>query len=442
MKRLGLALAAFAALAIGAAPLAAHAQDTGPQVTKQTRAQGMKEGPAAIQAAGVPCTVTDAYFLGDSDQKDAAGKAFKAKLYEVACKEGLGYVVIVGGEKNKAYDCLAMAGQKALSCKLPANADPKQGLGVMVAAAGHACAPKDARYAGSNETVSIYEVACQDGSGFVLERPVAAGAPKVLPCVQTLGQGALECQLTSKQAIVASLAKIAAQTGKACQVSDARFVGLEAKTSNPIYEVGCGPAAGFMMEADNAGKLVQVIGCGSAHGLGGCKMTDTTKVETSEAQTYTQLAKAGGLNCNVSKYRPIGLDEARNEVVELACSNRAEGVVAVFPSQSNGKTRFVDCIRGGQFGPSGACKLTDASPLYARYTQALAAKGRTSCKVSGAGYLGRTSGGTDYIETACADGAPGYVMEMNQANSIVTLLSCGQAGSVGVACKLASNLKH
>jgi hypothetical protein len=255
-----------------------------------------------------------------------------------------------------------------------------------------------------------------------------------------MGQGNMECTLTPKEQVTTYVNGLVAKSGRQCQVSGTRYIGADKTSGDAYYEVGCGSESGFIIDTDKAGAYKSVIGCGQAGGLGGCTMTDTTKVATEEAATYTKLAKAGGYNCDVSKYRAIGMDAKKDEVVELACSNRPDGTVAVFPSDAGGKAEFVDCVKAGQFGPNGACKLTSAEPIYAKYSAALAAKGRSSCKVSGARFLGSSQSGSDYIETACTDGNPGWVMEMT-GDSVKTLLSCGQAASSGLPCQLPTNVK-
>lgn len=445
MRRIGLALVA-AVLLIGAGSAAqaqgktdAKADAKAKPITKDQITRGMKEAPAVAKAANLPCTVTDAAFLG---------QAGKSNAYEIACKEGLGYIVLsgIGAEPSKAYDCLHTLGNASLTCKLPENADPKAALGPMLGAAGRPCTIKDGRFVGGDATTNFYEAACQDGAGYILETPTpgVTAAVKVLPCIETLGSGSLQCTFTTKAQSVAIIGALAAKSGKPCQVSDARYIGASTKDSSVYYEVACGAQAGYVVETDPSGAFKLAIDCAKASGIaGGCTMTDTTKAETEEASTYTGLAKAAGFNCTVSKYRFIGMvaEPTKSEVVELACSNRPDGVVALFPSAPTAKARFVDCARAEQFGDSASCKLTSLAPIYAKYTAALAARGRTSCKVSGTRYLGHSPSGTDYIETACADGNPGWVIELDQNDVVKTLLGCGQAKGVGLTCQLPTNTK-
>ncbi|MHB8287518.1 MAG: hypothetical protein ACYDD1_22975 [Caulobacteraceae bacterium] len=442
MRRIGLAIVA-AALMIGAG--SAHAQDKAAAdakakpITKDQITRGMKEAPAVATAAHLPCTVTNAAYLG---------QAGKVNAYEVACKEGLGYVMLAGAgtEPTKAYDCLHTLTNANLACKLPENANPKAPIGPMLTAAGHPCTLKDARFIGGDANSNFYEASCQEGAGYVLETPVPGmtSPVKVLTCAETMGTSSLECTLTTKAQTVAAIAAIAAKSGKTCQVSDARYIGSSTTDHAVYYEVACGDKSGFVIQTDANGAFKTAVDCANAAGIaGGCKMTDTTKAETEESGNYTNLAKAGGFNCTVSKYRFIGMvsEPTKSEVVELACANRPDGVIAIFPGASTAKPKFVDCARAEQYGDSATCKLTSMAPIYAKYSASLAAKGRSSCKVSGTRYLGHSPSNTDYIETACADGNPGWVVEMDQSDAVKTLLSCGQAKAAGLSCQLPTNVK-
>ena len=62
--------------------------------------------------------------------------------------------------------------------------------------------------------------------------------------------------------------------------------------------------------------------------------------------------------------------------------------------------------------------------------------------MSGGRYIGRNpQSGSDFVETACTDGKPGWVIELSPSDQVRSLLSCGQAKSVGLACQLPTNVK-
>jgi hypothetical protein len=439
MKRIGLAVAAMlAALAFGAPP-AAFAADKPKPYEKENIAQGMKEAPAVVQAAAIPCSVTDAAFVGQSTGKDDKGKEIKQSVYEVSCKEGLGYGLVAPvGQTPKAYDCVALIGNASLACRLPENADPKKGLEPIVAQTGSQCTLSDARYLGSKPTgESYYEVGCGSSPGFILQT-AHAQPPKTIGCDQV--SGAMACKFTSQDQLdAANNAKVAAllaKSGKTCQMTKSRSIG-QLQSGDAAYEVACSDGSGYVLEALASGEFHTAISCANAPDA--CKLTDASKSESAESGTYTRLAKAAGFQCDVTKYRFIGMDTKSNsEVVELQCGNRQDGAVALFPAD-NSRGKIYDCVGAGSLGQT--CKLTDPSSLYPKYTQALASKGRKSCTVSNAKWLGMTTTGDTFVETACSDGLPGWVIDMTPTGSVGELLTCGQAKSVGVTCSLPGNTK-
>ena len=424
----------------GDAPKAKTDDKAAPAVKLDAKAldRGMKEAPAIQQASGTPCQISAAAFRGEGTQKGADGKSQKVTIYETACSGSLGYLLLApAGAKPQAFDCLASQGA-ATKCELPANADPKAGLASIVTAAGKTCAVSDAKYLGTS-TISgqnFYEVACGQAPGYKIA-VATTGAP-VASDGASLLDSANACTLTTKAQIVTALSPIAQSAGKQCQVSDVRWIGVGAKTGDTFYEFACGATPGFIAVLDNTGKLKQAVDCAKAQGIGeGCKMTDSTVAQTQETGVYTKAAAKAGYPCQVSKYRFIGMDKQNREVVELACSDHPDGALAVFAD--GGKSEILDCVAAGAYGQE--CKLSDPKLAYPKYTDALAAKGKSSCKVSGATFVGTNDKGVQYVETACSDGAPGWVIAYDAATRKATeVLSCSQATSAGAPCKLPTNV--
>jgi hypothetical protein len=440
IKSLGLALAAAFALSTTAmAAPAAPAPET--KIDPANHDTGKKEVPAVVAAAGVPCTVTDGYYVGQSDTKDDKGVVTKTKIYEASCQNAMGLILLAPATGTpKIYDCVTITQSPTLRCRLPGNTDPKTAIGPYVAAAGKTCQVSGVRPVGSTPAGdTFYEVGCTGALGFILKHSVA-GQVTANDCAQAVGTN-LECQLTTKEQIQAGLSAtvndIVAKSGKTCTVSGSRLVGADS-AGNVYYEVACGSAGGYMMSTDKAGAFHQAINCANADALaGGCKLTDATTAQTQEVGTYTRLAKSAGFPCQVSKYHYIGTDSKGAEIVELACSNRPDGGIAVLPGD-NSPGHVLDCVQAGSLGQS--CHLSDPAVNFPKYTNALAAKGKGSCKVSNARWIGRTST-SDYVETACSDGLPGWVIEMTPNGQAGELLSCGQAKGAGITCALPGNAK-
>ncbi len=442
MKRLGMAIAAM--LIAGLAPMAAQAAPAAeaPKITKADIDRGMKEAPAVIAQTGVACTVTNARFIGalslpPADPKAKGAKPISVNGYEVACKEGMGYSLLTMPEKPSATDCLASSGSPVLACHLPENANPKAALTPVMAEAGRTCSVSDAKFLGAAASgTSFYEVVCKVGEGYVLQRE--PGKPAVaFPCL-AMAETKLTCSLTTSEASKAYAKTLAASVKKPCNITDVRFVG-STRTGLDGYEMACGET-GYIFTVDAAGAVQQQVDCALAQSfLGGCKLVDTTKAETAENGIYTDLAKKIGFTCKVNKYRLIGVMAGNTDVVELACADRADGAVAAFAEDTT-KSKIYDCLQVGALGQE--CKLgTSMVPVYDKLSAALASKGKGSCKVSGARYIGGADNGGGFYETACSDGAPGWVLKTAGAGYAADVLTPCAAAQGQVACKLPSNVK-
>jgi hypothetical protein len=404
---------------------------------------GKREAPAALAAGGLNCKMTDAYYIGQNESKDDKGKTVNTKLYEVACEGGVGQVLqFTAPATVKHFDCFQIMSTPNLRCRLPANKDLKGVLGGFVTAAGRTCAISDFRYLGGTPAGdAYYEVACTGALGFVVKHN-AANESTAFDCAMAAGTN-LACKLTTAEQIKAAdrivIDKLVAASGKTCTIKDTRSV---AKLANggAAYEAACTDNTGYMLLSKADGSLDHAVPCAGAEALlGGCKLIDASTAQTQEVETYSKLAKASGFDCNVAKYRYLGTDAKKNEVVELACSNRPDGGIAILPAD-NSAGQVYDCVRAGFLGQG--CKLTDQAVLYPKLTAALAAKGKGSCTVSNArwaGHYDKTQ--TDLIETACSDGLPGWVMEINAAYKANELLSCGEAAKINAACQLPGNVK-
>ena len=463
MKVPGLGIAA-ALLLLAFAPTAAFAvQDSMPAAHPDTEAlnramadentpvvldpdqhaKGKKEAPALVTASKAPCTMTDAYFIGGGTGTDKV----HANYYEVSCKEGLGFVLIAKDKVPvpEAVDCVKLSTKSAdgkpnpLACKLPGNRHPALGLQAVVTQAGHICTVSNGRYVGSTQTVDIYEVACGDGGGYILEtsRDGSAG-PKTTNCVIYASGGGIKCSLETEAQQLAYVDKLVAASGKPCAIAGRRYVGSTPDGAD-FYEVACGDKTGFMVKTSANGGYAEAVDCLKAAGIGdGCKLTDTRQAQTQQNNLYSRLSKTAGFNCEVSKYADFPTTDANTEIVELACGNRPDGGVGFFPAAA-GQSRVLDCLRSEAEGYK--CTYTPTSALYDKLTAQLRAKGKTSCVVNNAvAFAEATSkGGTgkdDLVEVGCADGGPGFVLDyLYGQTEPAELLNCAQVASMG-GCKL------
>ncbi len=443
MKRFCAALAAV--LVAGLAPAGAQAAPA-PEAVKITKAdidKGMKEAPAVLTEAGVACTITNARFIGaltlPADPKVKDAKPTTVNGYEVACKEGGGYSMLTMKPKAMVQDCIASASSPVLTCHLPENADPKASLNPVIAEAGRTCKVADAKYLGQTGAgISFYEASCKPGEGYIIQRE--PGKPAIAnPCLGMV-ETKLACSLTTVDAAKTYAKSLAVGVKKPCAITDIRFVGTTASGFDG-YEAACGADSGYMFTVNNqTGAIGQQVDCSlAASFLGGCKLVDTSKAETQESKIYSSLAKKAGFVCDVNKYRLIGTMAGNTDVVELACANRADGAVGAF-GEDAAKTKIYDCIQIGELGQE--CKLgTSKQPVFDKLSASLASKGKGSCKVSNARYIGSGDGGASFYETACSDGGSGWVIRTVGAGYAADTLTPCAVATGQVACKLPGNVK-
>jgi len=437
MRRVGFGLAVammFGAL-IGASAAAAAAPKDNSAV----------EAPPLVQAKGIPCTITATRTITkDATMADGATASF----YEVACKDALGYIMISRNKDPKVQDedCLladqpgADGKPSKLACKLPDNADPNASFTPAMTKLGRNCVSQKVRPIGSTATHGVYEVACQGGAGYILMLPSNASAEaSANPCVgyDELENATTKCLLTTPEQREAMIQDVAKAGGKPCTVSKHHFIGTTADHSDYL-EVACTEGKGYVLETDSAGKFKAEIDCGQAAGIaGGCTLTDTRAAQTEQNGVYTKLSKKAGFDCQVSKYAAFAVNQPGLDVVELQCGNRPDGGVGVFPA--TGTPRVLDCIRSQTEGYH--CTYTKDADIYPALYAQLKAKGKPSCVVSGARGLGRTKEGEEFVEVACADGGPGWVLDYPVgADQPGSLMNCAQAASIG-GCQLPTNVK-
>ena len=451
MKNIALALAAAVLALAGAVPEDASAQrssrngqqqrpkaDAGPQLA---RARGATEAPAAVQAAGLRCTVSDAAFVGSL--RDAAGATRLG--YEVACTEGLGYLIQLGqaGASTQALDCLvvgeaAKAAQAAgrtgaAQCQLPGNANPAQGLQPLVAGAGRSCTVSNARYVGSRPNGgTLYEVACAQGAGFVLERPTT-GAPTVSTCLSVAGSPAA-CTLTTTAQLVSTIAPVAAQSRRPCTVTQVRAAGRDPQSQNDVLEVGCEPGRpGYLLEVNNAGGFVRALDCDRVRGVE-CQFTSTAALQTANREALLARVRAAGLqDCTPSDVRVLGAEtRTAREVVELACGNRPYGAIALLGSGS-ARSEVHDCLMAPRWG--GACQLTQVSAAYPRVSSALRVRGKSpNCQITDARWMGFTTQGENWFDLTCADGRS-FIMDYRGNGQVASVLTCREGSEIGGGCR-------
>lgn len=439
MRPIGFGLAAalmFAALAPAAVM---SAPKKAPEISAEARKVGMAEAPAAAQAAGVGCQVTDARLLGKTSDKKTK---VTTNYYEIDCAQGVGFVIQSPSQGTPvAFSCIEAntpaegSKEAAAPCLLPGNADPKADLAPLLTAAKSTCAPTQVRGIGRSKANTYIELACQDGSGQVLIASAALDVSKPTQVQNCLAfdesSSNIQCTLTDKAARLAVIDRYVSQAKNGCTVKDRRFVGATREGAN-YFEASCQDGKGFMYKVDATGALVQTLDCAKAMGvLGGCTLVDARQAATEQAGLYTRLAKAAGSNCDVERYAafpaPVGKD-----VVELVCKNGVAGGVGVF--EASGKGVVYDCGRALVAGYK--CGLNAQASASDALTADLRKFNQKTCVVKDSRLAGKTPKGTLLLEVSCTDGYKGYMIEYT-ANPVNAVAATSCAFAAG--CRLPGN---
>jgi len=308
-----------------------------------------------VKKGGVTC---------DIENTRAIGSGAKNSYFEVACKGGAGYVVQTVSPLNISGEvtvnsCLLYEEGGNVSCKLTnrqtqlAIVDTLNGA---AKAAGTACDIKDKRYILSTKVDNYFEVACQDGKGYVFQQTAATGAfARAIPCAQAgfVGGG---CTLTDAVAALTEQAgfygKLSAKAGFPCDVEKYGML----PTNDPkkeIVELKCkGGDTGAIAVFTATGGTV--YDCVTAE-LNGFRCSFTKK-DTQYARLTKDLVGFNKASCQVSEARIIGATDTEG-FVEVACSDGLPGWVLGYPIgvAKPAAKEFLSCAQAKGIG--GGCKL-------------------------------------------------------------------------------------
>jgi hypothetical protein len=231
-----------------------------------SKAEALKRSIVMLDALHIACSPTDAEHVA-SGQSGSAGRPASVGLYEVACGNGMGYLLtLVGLSGASGISCLAASATETdtavpstvdTHCHLPANQDLHAMAATVMRGAGVDCDARDAGWLGQGGTPALdyTEVGCADGRDFVLRTPApgSTAAIDVLSCGDAARHGAA-CKLTAALAPSAAPGlPDAAQTRPdlkwfkdqlagnhvACDVRKARVIGRESVKRRYVVEYEC-----------------------------------------------------------------------------------------------------------------------------------------------------------------------------------------------------------
>ena len=260
---------------------------------EQLQAQDKAEVTDLVKSVQFPCDVTNAQLLLEGNET-VDGKTIKTKVYEAACGNGLGYFLVGRGQQGGP--------------------------------SGHTCFAADATKQADLQAHRTPDIACT--------------LPENLD-VKTMATNIL------------------LRKGKSCVVRDVRWVGISAKSNTDYTEIACSDGNGFILASPLPGSTLnpQVVRCHDAALQGTpCKLSDNGQIIT--LQTFKDALAQHQVACDASNVRVIGKETlSQRHVVEFACAQHPEGLVAYIPLEGNtAPFETLDCAAAAKRGL--VCKLT------------------------------------------------------------------------------------
>lgn len=280
-----------------------------------SKALATKRATTLLNALQITCHLTDVEHRG-SGKSTLGGQPVEVGLYEVACANGMGYLLtLVGLSSASGVSCFAAAATQQVApsnnptdtapnsvdkvestCHLPTNQDINAMATTVIHNVGTACEAHGVKWLGQSGSPKLdyTEVACNDGQGFVLRTPVpgAVGVIDVLSCADAAPHGA-QCQMLAPAPAVAAAAVPAA-----------------AADGSPVPE---GPRPNL--------------------------------------QWFKDVLSQNGVSCDVKKARVVGRESIkRRYVVEYQCPQQPQGLVAYVPSPGDTTHPFesMDCAAAAE----------------------------------------------------------------------------------------------
>ncbi|WP_374469738.1 hypothetical protein [Phenylobacterium sp.] len=329
------------------------------------------------------------------------------------------------------------------------EAQRKQGMAeapAVVQTLGLACNVTDARFVGKQEdkkaktSSSYYEVACQQGMGFILQSSTA-GAPVAFTCIEanTPPEGAKEaslpCKLPANSDPKAALTPMLQKAGVACTPERVRGIG-QGKTQTYL-EVACQGGDGYVVLASapfDPAKPVEAQNCLAYDDVQGnvkCVLTD-------KASRLAVVDKfAATTQCAVKDRRYVGMSKDGASFFEASCQ---DGKGYMYKIVNGQVAQNWDCAKAQ--GVLGGCELTDARQAQSEqaglYTRLAKAAG-SNCDVDRYA-LFPMQGQQEVVELVCKDGSGG--VGIFPASGKGQYLDCGRALVAGYKCGLNTKIDY
>ena len=244
------------------------ADESVPKGVQAARATAQAQSESLLKALQISCAIDNARLVvAGTRQLKPGAREVDARVYEVACSDGMGYLLQTqGSEQPLATSCLnaeevraadvAKGKQPGYFCTLPENRDVYALVSSIVAkGTGASCTVAELRWFGRGSTThtDYSEVRCQQGTGFLLQfpQPGSTASTTVMTCTEAAQRG-LKCHLTDggpveEPVTLETLKAALVQRGVSCTIKQFQLVGQEEQRKRYVVAYLCADQAAGMV---------------------------------------------------------------------------------------------------------------------------------------------------------------------------------------------------
>ncbi|MFI4936558.1 MAG: hypothetical protein ACHP7N_18280 [Caulobacterales bacterium] len=251
-------------------------------------------------------------------------------VFEIACQDGGAYVMetsfpVSAAKPAKLTPCMAYADNANVKCTLTTPEAQAGFIDKMAASAGKDCTATNRRFVGvSTAGDYLYEVACQNGKGYVLAQSQVGALSHTIDCTTTD-----MCTLTDTKAAeneqAGTYTKLARKAGFECDVGKYGYFNVNVP-GHEVVELACTnrPDGAVGIFSGSAADTGQVYDCAHSEVMG--YRCSFGKPEASYASLTNDLKKLGKTSCVVSNSRTInGLTAEKHGFIEVGCADGNQG---------------------------------------------------------------------------------------------------------------------
>jgi len=308
-----------------------------------------------VAKSGVDCAPDKIRALGHSPTNE---------FFELACHQGPpGYILQISSPPSlekpvTAESCLMFDPNSSVHCELTDRAASMAIVDRLTTASGKPCVIKDRGYIGvAKSGATYYEVACQNGKGYVLETDAKGAFMKVTDCVDAdaIAGG---CKLTdSRQAKTEQnglYSQLAKKAGYDCAVSGYAPFEVDIPGKEVVELVCSNRPDGAVAEFPVSGSAgAQVFDC--AHSELMSFRCSLSKPSAAYPKLTAELKALGKPSCEVSESRVVGVTADQHGYVEVGCVDGLPGFMIEYSMSPLAPKSTLPCSEAK--GISGGCQL-------------------------------------------------------------------------------------